>query len=235
MPLLVIVSVIVAFLAGSAVGPVVAHTLLEVIKLPLSQTSIALVYGAIVYLVTIALLWLCVRYVFRAPYERLGIAAPKKWLYIALLPVIFVGYYAVSIGFSAVLSLLFPALHQSAGQQLGFTPESTLDLVLGGVLLIVVAPLAEEFIFRGYLFGLLRGKASFVGSAIVTSLLFGAAHVFTLSGSQPLWLLGADTFILSLVLCWLRERTGSIWAGVGLHALKNSLAFVLLFIVKVSM
>jgi membrane protease YdiL (CAAX protease family) len=39
-----------------------------------------------------------------------------------------------------------------------------------------------------------------------------------------------DVFILSIVMCGLREMTGSIWAGVVLHMMKNGLAFYLLFI-----
>jgi hypothetical protein len=57
---------------------------------------------------------------------------------------------------------------------------------------------------------------------IITSLLFGAVH--------GQWNVAIDVFVLSLVLCSLREVTGNIWAGVLLHMLKNGLAFYLLFI-----
>ena len=38
-----------------------------------------------------------------------------------------------------------------------------------------------------------------------------------------------DTFILSLVLIYLREKTGGLWASITLHAFKNGVAFVALF------
>ena len=44
------------------------------------------------------------------------------------------------------------------------------------------------------------------------------------------WAVTIDTFVLSLMLCALREYTGAIWAGVLLHAIKNGLAFYLLFV-----
>ncbi|MGH7237402.1 MAG: CPBP family glutamic-type intramembrane protease [Candidatus Saccharimonadales bacterium] len=44
---------------------------------------------------------------------------------------------------------------------------------------------------------------------------------------------GVDTFILSTVLCYLREKTGRLYAGIGVHALKNFVAFAALFLFHV--
>ena len=38
-----------------------------------------------------------------------------------------------------------------------------------------------------------------------------------------------DTFILSLTLIWLREKTGRLYASMGLHGLKNFIAFIQLY------
>jgi membrane protease YdiL (CAAX protease family) len=38
-----------------------------------------------------------------------------------------------------------------------------------------------------------------------------------------------------MVLCWLRERTKSLWPSILLHVTKNALAFVLLFVVGIEM
>jgi membrane protease YdiL (CAAX protease family) len=59
--------------------------------------------------------------------------------------------------------------------------------------------------------------------------LFGVAHLQFGSGAPLLWVAALDTFTLSIVLCYLREKTGSVWAGVFLHAIKNAIAFVALF------
>ena len=42
-------------------------------------------------------------------------------------------------------------------------------------------------------------------------------------------LAAATAFVLSLVLIYLREKTGSLWASITLHAIKNGVAFVALF------
>ncbi|MEJ0073120.1 MAG: CPBP family glutamic-type intramembrane protease [Candidatus Saccharibacteria bacterium] len=39
-----------------------------------------------------------------------------------------------------------------------------------------------------------------------------------------------DTFTLSVVLCYIREKTGTLWSGVLIHALKNGIAFLSLYI-----
>jgi membrane protease YdiL (CAAX protease family) len=56
------------------------------------------------------------------------------------------------------------------------------------------------------------------------SALFGLAHMQ--------WNVAIDVFVLSMVACYLRELTGSIWAGIILHCLKNLIAFIALFFVS---
>jgi membrane protease YdiL (CAAX protease family) len=84
---------------------------------------------------------------------------------------------------------------------------------------------------RGFLYSSLK-KAMPVGLAAVSvSLLFAAAHLPEGGAAGPLYIAAIDTFILSLVLVYLREKTGSLWASITLHALKNGIAFVALFVV----
>ena len=45
------------------------------------------------------------------------------------------------------------------------------------------------------------------------------------------WNVGVNVFAMSIVLCTLREITGTIYAGILLHMLKNTIAFVLVYIV----
>jgi membrane protease YdiL (CAAX protease family) len=94
--------------------------------------------------------------------------------------------------------------------------------MLAFVTLVVLAPIAEETLFRGYLYGKLKGHVPAIIAAIATSLLFGVAHMQ--------WNVGIDVFILSLVLCGLRSLTGSIWSGILVHMIKNAIAFYFLFI-----
>jgi membrane protease YdiL (CAAX protease family) len=63
-------------------------------------------------------------------------------------------------------------------------------------------------------------------------LLFAAAHLQWGSGAPLLWVAAIDTFVLSMVLSTLREKTGSLWSAIGLHAIKNGVAFTLLFVLR---
>jgi membrane protease YdiL (CAAX protease family) len=110
-------------------------------------------------------------------------------------------------------------------QQVGFTSPTGPELVLVFLMLVVLVPFAEEVLFRGFLFKGVRSKFSFVVTALVVSVLFAVAH-----GQLDV---GLDVFALSIVLCYLREQTGSIWPGVLLHSLKNGIAFLLLFVYNV--
>jgi membrane protease YdiL (CAAX protease family) len=97
----------------------------------------------------------------------------------------------------------------------------------------VLPPIVEETVFRGFIFTGLRGKLKFVWAAVLTSLLFATAHLEFGSGKPLLWVAGLDTFTLSLALCYLREKTGSLWPGILLHALKNGVAFLSLFVLAI--
>ena len=115
-------------------------------------------------------------------------------------------------------------------QELGFDNVAGANQkVLAFISLVVLPPIVEETIFRGFLFTGLRKKLNFVWATLATSLLFAAPHLLE-SSSGPLWIAGLDTLVMSFVLCYLREKTGALWAGIGVHFLKNGLAFLALYI-----
>lgn len=158
--------------------------------------------------------------------EVLGIGRVKNWNYALLLPLVYVLCFIVSAVLSVLIASLVSGFQIDQAQNLGLPAVAdSSDALLVGLLLVVFAPLAEEFIFRGYLFGMLRRYGSFLVSAIAVSLLFGLAH--------GQWNVGIVTFVLSMALCYIRERTGSIWTGMGLHALQNLVAFLLLYVYDV--
>jgi len=84
---------------------------------------------------------------------------------------------------------------------------------------VVVAPLCEEIVFRGYLYGVAKRFCGAFGGALATALVFAAAHA-SLVALLPLALFG-------LVLAWLYERTGSIWAPIAAHACFNAATVVI--------
>lgn len=91
--------------------------------------------------------------------------------------------------------------------------------VLIGVLVVGVAPVVEEFFFRGFFYGALRSQLTFLPAALLAGLVFGGVHAPTgLEAVPPLIALG-------FALCLSYEATGSIVPAIVLHALNNMVAF----------
>lgn len=83
--------------------------------------------------------------------------------------------------------------------------------------LVILAPIMEESIFRGYLFKAWRNtRLGLVGTLTLTSLIFALIH-----GAQYTWPLIAFLFVLSMLLGYAREKTGSIFTPIILHAINN--------------
>jgi membrane protease YdiL (CAAX protease family) len=97
--------------------------------------------------------------------------------------------------------------------------EVRLVLPLVGVATVLVAPLAEETFFRGFVFGGLR-RYGFFWAALASGLLFSAAHV-SLGGLIPLALVG-------MLFAWSYSRTGSLWTNVYAHLIFNLVSFIAL-------
>lgn len=86
------------------------------------------------------------------------------------------------------------------------------------VVAVVLAPLAEEVIYRGVLYGGLRGVLGRGGALAVSSAVFAAIHP-DLSVTAPILALGA-------VLAFVYERTGTLAAPIALHVAFNGWTFL---------
>jgi membrane protease YdiL (CAAX protease family) len=99
--------------------------------------------------------------------------------------------------------------------------ENSLTALIGyAVLLAFVAPICEEFFFRGFMFGVLREKLGVAGGVLVTGLVFGAVHAL----GSPIETVGV-LVVLGVLLCLLYQRTGSLLPCIALHALNNGISF----------
>jgi membrane protease YdiL (CAAX protease family) len=169
-------------------------------------------------------------------YHRTGLKAigwrMLRWkdpLYALIAVVVYIVAYMIILG---LVTHFFPSINVNQKQELGFVnPRGTENLLLTFVSLVVLPPLVEETAFRGLIFTGLRAKLNLVWSTLITSVLFASLHLEFGSGKPLLWVAAIDTFTLSLVLCYLREKTNSLWPGILLHALKNSIAFITLFLI----
>ncbi|MEE2002670.1 CPBP family intramembrane metalloprotease [Alkalimonas sp. MEB108] len=92
------------------------------------------------------------------------------------------------------------------------------------VTMVLVAPVVEELVFRGYFFQAWRHSfLGLWGTLLATSMLFTLIH----AGQYPL-LMMAMLFSFSLILGLAREKTGSLYVPIALHALNNLLAFIVI-------
>lgn len=133
------------------------------------------------------------------------------------------GYYLLTWAYAAVFSL---HNKDKLPSELGVN-RSTAALVGAAIFVCVIAPMAEEVFFRGFLFGVLRrwriglfGRdVGTVLAAVVVGILFGAAH---LGSASPEYLVPLG--FLGFVLCLIRWRTGSLYPCMALHSFNNALA-----------
>ena len=79
---------------------------------------------------------------------------------------------------------------------------------------VVIAPITEEFLFRGYFYGVLKRVAGPVPAALGISLLFGAVH------NNALGMPGLTLLALALTLAY--EWSGSILVSIFMHAWFNA-------------
>lgn len=147
---------------------------------------------------------------------------------LAVYPLYFVMFLLAVI----IITAFVPAVDVNQEQQLGFdNVTGALPLIMTFISLVVLPPIVEELLVRGLLFTSLRKYYKLITATLVTSLVFAVAHLPGGGSGGPLYIAAVDTFLLSLMLCYVREKTGSLWAGITLHALKNAVAYTSLFIV----
>ena len=206
-------------------GAVYGLRLVGVSFATVNDTLFSTIYSAVVYLVTIAIViggpWL-LRHK-KTTLRELGLSQLPRWRDLLWVPAGIIAYLILTALITTLARYVLPFINFSESQDTGFTNlSSQFQYFLAFFTLVIVAPFAEEVIFRGYLFGKLRRVASTLVAALLASLTFAVAHMQ--------WNVGLDVFALSLVLCLLRVGTDSLWPSILLHMLKNMMAFYLLFI-----
>ncbi len=91
--------------------------------------------------------------------------------------------------------------------------HDVLAVVKFAVASILLAPLIEEIVFRGFFFAALETRFGFALAASISSFIFAVVHLNLLT-LAPLALLG-------FIFCYLYQRTGSLWLPIAYHSLFN--------------
>ena len=104
--------------------------------------------------------------------------------------------------------------------QMDSAPYMTLLIV------VLLAPFVEEMLFRGLVFGNLKGKSRPV-AYVVSCALFALLHVWQFAvvhQDVTYFLLMLQYLVPGVVLAWAYDRSGTLWTSIALHALANALS-----------
>ena len=146
--------------------------------------------------------------------NKISFAKTLLWGLGAMVPV----YILLGLG-SYITQLIIPSKEQGPEmQEIVHTMISSNDITIRITLLfsaIIVAPMVEEIIFRGYIYPILKRYSHRLFAGFMTSLLFAVVHGHV-EGLVPL-------LFLAIILTFCYEVTGSIFVPILIHALFNGI------------
>lgn len=147
---------------------------------------------------------------------QLGLRGTRFWPAVGWMALVFAFLIAFSYAWSALLGI---NESENLPKELG-VDKSTGALAATALLVTVFAPIAEELLFRAYIFPALRNWKGTWPAVLITGLLFGLLHVLSSPAYAivPLALFGG-------LLCLLYLRTRSLYPCIALHSLNNAVAF----------
>lgn len=191
----------------------------------IDQTVLSTIISALVYILTVVIVIGAPKLIQKINTTRseVGLNRLPVWTDILITPAGLIVYFILSAILIIIIQKTIPGFDAKQVQEIGFSHlNRRYEIMLAFATLVIIAPIAEEILFRGYLFGKLKKYIPIWLAIIVTSLAFGFVH--------GAWNIAIDTFALSVILCILRLLTGNIWASILLHMAKNGIAFYFLFI-----
>jgi membrane protease YdiL (CAAX protease family) len=186
------------------------------------RTIDILVFSTVAYVWIIASFWL---FAFRRRHASLRLLFPRR-LSIGniaiLLPIAFAAILLSGTITQVVVDLTGahdPPRDQLLGEGENINAINWLFLIWEACIL---APAAEEFVFRGVVFGFLRKRWPWLAAAAVPAALFALAH--------PIPVMWPAFFSLGLILAGVRERLNTLLAPIILHGLYNGIVLIALYV-----
>ena len=151
--------------------------------------------------------------------EDFGLRRSRFWPTVGWAALGLFSFYVLAALYTAIVQ---PDAEQTVAQDLG-ADQGTLGMIAAGFMVICVAPVAEEFFFRGFFYRALRSRYSVLAAALIDGILFGAIH-WDFSTADGLLII-PPLAALGFMFCLVYERTGSLYPVIALHALNNAIAF----------
>jgi len=146
----------------------------------------------------------------RIPWRYLGFGK-FNWSTLGIGCGMLFGGYGIILAHNLIITALGIDTQGQAILDIFNSIDSPVWLILAAV---VIAPIVEEIFFRGFLFQGFRQKYGWVSAMLLSSFIFGIAHL------DPVSLI--PTFVLGIVLSYVYHRSNSVWPGVILHFLINA-------------
>ena len=177
----------------------------------------------------------------------LGVLGFLQWRRISFVPLfgldrmpwlraVGLGLRYVAMGYPLIFTanLVMSLLLGGGGEQqeiLTFFQQAAMDanyrsLLLAGAAGVIVAPLTEEFLFRGYLYGTLRRYLNAPVAIAVNAALFALIHGNIVALPA--------LFVLAVCLCIAYEVTGSLWVPITMHLVFNFVTLAVLYLTIIS-
>lgn len=173
---------------------------------------------------TIGVIYLRVRQRSSHPLRTLGLRARRAWRLIGVGIAGYSVFLTVMVAVAIIIGAIFGGgirLAQTAEEIVG-SAQSPGEIAVYFVLVCVLAPIAEEVIFRGYVYGGLRRFLPARHAIILGAALFAGVH------------LNSDAFLvialIGALLCLLYERTRSLLPGMIAHGLHNCLVLAVMLL-----
>jgi membrane protease YdiL (CAAX protease family)/uncharacterized RDD family membrane protein YckC len=130
--------------------------------------------------------------------------------------------YAAELPLGIISQALFPSTPNNQCTDIKDAFGSLIAVAI--VTTAVVAPIAEETVFRGFVFGWLRSRMTLPWAVTVSAALFSAAHF---AYGQPTVFL--PIFGVGVLLAMAYQLSRSVWTGVIMHGTLNLFATLLVF------
>jgi membrane protease YdiL (CAAX protease family) len=124
---------------------------------------------------------------------------------------------------AGILSPLLQPEQEDVAKEIGGDEGGTFAMIVAGFLIVVVAPLSEEIFFRGFMFAGLRKAMPLWIAAVISASVWGSLH---LTGGNIG--VAVQLAVFGVILAYLYERSGSLWAPIMAHGVNNAIAFAYL-------